>query len=260
MEKYEPLQLVNSVDEFKKVFVDVIRGAEVLHHDVSANNIMFYCDKAGCAMGVLCEWDLAMFRPSDEAYRADDCKCGLDIESDLTDLAAESSGIGCEQDGTTLQLAKSELKTDDGHENPQEDASSPRQDNTTQDQSYQRPGYRTCTGPFMALDPSSKESPPLHRYRYDLESFFVLMWICAVFVPAEHKFEHFAEWESTNLIIIGRNKKAFLRRTGCGTRCFLLHIQATQHWLKHEAFLFESSSFAMLKNLTRLWISVMTAS
>ncbi|OCH84372.1 hypothetical protein OBBRIDRAFT_786259, partial [Obba rivulosa] len=67
MEEYMPLQNLDSVDEFKQVFVDVVQGhhwawtiAEVLHRDVSINNVMFYRDIArNQVIGVLCDWDLA---------------------------------------------------------------------------------------------------------------------------------------------------------------------------------------------------------
>ena len=46
------------------------------------------------------------------------------------------------------------------------------------------PCYQTGTGPFMALDLLADGDPPVHKYRFDLESFFfVLVWHCAVHDP-----------------------------------------------------------------------------
>ncbi|KAI0925192.1 hypothetical protein AcW2_005871 [Taiwanofungus camphoratus] len=78
MKKYDALEQVNSVGEFKKVFVDVVNAhhwvwktAQVLHRDISAGNIMFY-RKDGDVMGVLCDWDLAMAKLQEKDYAEDD--------------------------------------------------------------------------------------------------------------------------------------------------------------------------------------------
>ncbi|KAI0925196.1 hypothetical protein AcW2_005874 [Taiwanofungus camphoratus] len=77
MKKYEVLEQVNSVDEFKKIFIDVVNAhhwvwktSAILHHNISANNIMFY-RKDGLVMGVLCNWDLAVKEPSKEEFKED---------------------------------------------------------------------------------------------------------------------------------------------------------------------------------------------
>ncbi|THH12976.1 hypothetical protein EUX98_g9771, partial [Antrodiella citrinella] len=61
MMEYIPLEMVDSVREFKLIFVGVIKGhhavyetSRILHRDISINNIMFYRDSQGGAIGVLC--------------------------------------------------------------------------------------------------------------------------------------------------------------------------------------------------------------
>lgn len=74
------------------------------------------------------------------------------------------------------------------------------------------PCYRTGTGPFMALDLLMEGKVPLHLYRHDLESFFfVLVWFCAVFDPETHTLGHLRNWESSDLVSIGFQKRHFLQ-------------------------------------------------
>ncbi|KAI0920134.1 hypothetical protein AcV5_009948 [Taiwanofungus camphoratus] len=58
---------------------------------------MFYRDKAGCPMGVLCDWDLAMFRPTSEQYQQDD-------QGDEEDNANEIPANSSDRDQTSLQV------------------------------------------------------------------------------------------------------------------------------------------------------------
>lgn len=79
------------------------------------------------------------------------------------------------------------------------------------DKEHVRLCYRTGTGPFMALDLLAVGRVPLHLYRHDLESFFfVLIWFCAVFDPETHTFGHLKNWESSDLVSIGLQKRHFL--------------------------------------------------
>ncbi|KAI0929585.1 hypothetical protein AcV7_005079 [Taiwanofungus camphoratus] len=210
MKKYEALQLVDGAEEFKQIFVDVVSAhhwvwqtAGVLHRDISVGNIMFYRDENGCAIGILCDWDLAMFRPSKEEFEEDDNEYDENAHAD--------------NDGDILITARTatkraELTVPQGSFERHDQTDGPDDTNGAQEQPHKRPRYRTGTGPFMALDLLSEGKAPLHRYRHDLESFFyVLAWVCAVFDPVRHKFGHFPDWESSNLITIGRNKRAFLR-------------------------------------------------
>ncbi|KAI0929642.1 hypothetical protein AcW1_010344 [Taiwanofungus camphoratus] len=221
MKKYEALEQVNSVDEFKKVFVDVVNAhhwvwetAEALHRDISANNIMFY-RKNGDIMGVLCDWDLAMTKLPEKDYAEDDRQSNIFNKPDENDIFGYPAVVdNSEVEGQSGQQVKVPAQdAPDIVEEEDEDGPAPSDNEVraTQEQSRKRPRYRTGTGPFMALDLLAKGDVPLHRYRHDLESFFfVLAWFCAVFDPDNHKSRHLSDWESPNLYAIGRNKRAFL--------------------------------------------------
>ncbi|KAI0945845.1 hypothetical protein AcV7_009972 [Taiwanofungus camphoratus] len=220
MKKYDVLLKVPSVDEFKKIFIDVVNAhhwvwntAGVLHRDISVNNIMFYRDEGNRPMGVLCDWDLAMFRPSEKEFKEDDEEHDEDEESDNSPQEPMPLDDVKMDEDTELQDKQPDSEAQKGSkECGEKDGSTPKQDDTAQEQSYKQPRYRTGTGPFMALDLLSDENAPLHRYRHDLESFFfVLAWICAVFDPIQHKFGRLPDWESPKLTSIGLFKKAFLR-------------------------------------------------
>lgn len=72
--------------------------------------------------------------------------------------------------------------------------------------------YRTGTGPFMALDLLQERTVPPHLYRHDLESFFfVLVWFCAVYNPREQTFGHIKNWENSDLVRVGNEKRSFLQ-------------------------------------------------
>ncbi|KAI0915248.1 hypothetical protein AcV5_005414 [Taiwanofungus camphoratus] len=208
MKKYEVLQLVGGAEEFKQIFVDVVSAHHwvwqtvgVLHRDISVGNIMFYRGENGCAIGVLCDWDLAMFRPSKEDFDEDNNEHDEDDHADNDVAILNIPHIANER--AELTVPKESVKKHEKTDAP---------NNGAQGQPHKRPRYRTGTGPFMALDLLSEGKAPLHRYRHDLESFFyVLAWVCAVLDPVKHKFGHFPDWESSNLITIGRNKRAFLR-------------------------------------------------
>ncbi|KAI0955472.1 hypothetical protein AcW1_010340 [Taiwanofungus camphoratus] len=245
MKRYEALEQVNSVDEFKKVFVDVVSAhhwvwetAEILHRDISAGNIMFY-RKDGDVMGVLCDWDLAMAKFQERGHAEDDRRSKIYNKPDENNIfgyaeVADSGEAECQsrlQDRAIVpnapDIVEEEEEEEDGpapmplaaHNAPDiveeedEDGPTPSDDEVraTHEQSRKRPRYRTGTGPFMALDLLEKGNPPLHRYRHDLESFFfVLVWFCAVFEPEKHQFRHLPDWESPNLYVIGLNKWAFI--------------------------------------------------
>ncbi|KAI0929648.1 hypothetical protein AcW1_010342 [Taiwanofungus camphoratus] len=221
MKKYEALEQVNSVDEFKKVFVDVVNAhhwvwetAEILHRDISAGNIMFY-RKDGDVMGVLCDWDLAMAKLPENDYIEEDRQLDTIDESD-TIFGCSGVADNSEVEGQSEQQIKVPahnvpvILKGEGEDGP---APSDSQVHATQEKCRKRPRYPTGTGPFMALDLLVKGNAPLHRYRHDLESFFfVLAWFCAVFDPEKHQFRRLSDWESPNLYVIGLNKWAFIGR------------------------------------------------
>ncbi|KAI0918124.1 hypothetical protein AcV5_002895 [Taiwanofungus camphoratus] len=202
MKKYEALEQVNSVDEFKKVFIDVVNAhhwvwetAEILHRDISAGNIMFY-RKDGDVMGVLCDWDLAMAKLPENDYIEEDRQLDPIDESD-TIFGCSGVADNSEVEGQSEQQIKvpahnaPHILKEEGEDGP---APSDSQVHTTQEKCRKRPRYPTGTGPFMALDLLVKGNAPLHRYRHDLESFFfVLAWFCAVFDPEKHQFRRLSD-------------------------------------------------------------------
>jgi len=77
MKKYEPVCNVASVAEFKKLFADVVRAhwwvaetSDILHGDISLNNIMFY-RRNGRIIGVLMDWDHSVRRNREEEDKFD---------------------------------------------------------------------------------------------------------------------------------------------------------------------------------------------
>jgi len=204
MEKYEPLEQVNSVDEFAAVIVDVVRAhhwvwetASILHRDISASNIMLRKVDAH-AVGVLCDWDLAM---------------GISHEEEaVQDFPDDESDWGDEND--ELDNADGSVDKDHGEEfdtAKDQGAEASQKDENAAMEARCRARYRTGTGPFMSLELLTEGQPPRHKYRFDLESFFfVIAWFCAVFDPERHTLGHILEWERGDLPTIGHNKMAFL--------------------------------------------------
>lgn len=177
---------------------------------------MFYRDEKNCPVGVLCDWDLAMSKPTPERYLQDDEE-NEENENKMLDKLLSTSRVPQNTVSTSSkhvdehppQVKGGDKENIEEGESARTDA---KVDNTSEDP-FQRPKYRTGTGPFMAMDLLSTGDAPLHRYRHDLESFFfVLAWVCAVFDPVNHKFGHLSEWEVANLKAIGQNKASFLKQ------------------------------------------------
>ncbi|KAH9940561.1 hypothetical protein B0H21DRAFT_576422 [Amylocystis lapponica] len=171
LKKYEELEFVESVDEFKTVFEHVVRAhhwvyatSGVLHCDISYNNVMFYRDAEGHAVGVLCDWDLAEEKLSDEEYQADDDRI-----------------FHVYPEGPTVAM------------NPQGSVSR----------------YRTGTAQFTAFELLTTTEGPLYRYAHDLESLFSLLaYVCARFDPTKHRFKRFADnaWEDQDRVALSKMK------------------------------------------------------
>lgn len=148
--------------------------SKILHRDISVGNIMFSRDNSssGSVRGVLCDWDLA-YDPEDPYA----------TERKQLEKSSESTS---EIDRDTIVIKEHS----DEHVGPR---------------------YRTGTGPFMAVDLLTPGDVPPHLYRHDLESFFyVLVWFCAVFDPETCTLKHLVNWESQDLVSIGKNKRHFL--------------------------------------------------
>ncbi|KAI0925150.1 hypothetical protein AcW2_005832 [Taiwanofungus camphoratus] len=217
MKKYEVLEQVNSVDEFKKVFVDVVNAhhwvwktSSILHRDISVNNIMFYRED-GLVMGVLCDWDLAMKEPSKEEYMEEirEELAGMELTEGMSSNYAPVADDNETGETSQQQDPEPTTKAQDLHKGDKQ--ADPLPGKAAKEESHKRPRCRSGTGPFIALELLSVGRVPLHQYRYDLESFFfVLAWVCAVFDPVQHTFGHFPDWECPKLSDIGSNKASFI--------------------------------------------------
>ncbi|KAH9920046.1 uncharacterized protein B0H18DRAFT_1122146 [Fomitopsis serialis] len=189
MQWYQRLETVESVDDFKKVYTDVVRAhywvwttSHILHRDISTNNIM-WIRIDGRLNGVLCDWDLA--------------------EETIDVNIASTRARG--HTGTDELPASASNKRADGTATPADAGQ------VTSGGSRKKPKYPTGTAPFMAMDLLHVGPPPFHLYRHDLESFFyVLVYVCAVWDPEKRKFGHLSVWEQGTLVEIGRHKHDFL--------------------------------------------------
>ncbi|KAH8091059.1 hypothetical protein BXZ70DRAFT_954158 [Cristinia sonorae] len=205
MRTYLPLHHVESVDEFKAVFVGAVKGHHaaynscgILHRDTSTNNIMFYRDPKEKAkvVGVLCDWDLAKQVNSQV----------LDIDGIADDL--HNSGIS-ETDTPTVNVLDSHSSTCQCPQNSDNKMSDGSDD--AGDQPKPEVRFRTGTGPFMALDLLLYSCTPRHLYRHDLESFFwVLVWFVASFKPQTQQLGRIDAWLKGDLQSIGEKKGAFM--------------------------------------------------
>ncbi|KAK7684450.1 hypothetical protein QCA50_012397 [Cerrena zonata] len=199
MKEYLSLRYIQSLDDFKVVFVNIFNAhhwvfevAGILHRDPSLNNFMFYYDRNGKAVGVLTDWDAASPRQDTLIVREG-------IEDECHDEAMEvPSSVSTTKDKTTTGL-------------PPSSGGSKTEETETQ----QRPRYRTGTGAFMALDlMASKRIAP--RYRHDLESFFyVLCYFCAQFRPVgpgnpKAYFDYLHDWENGSISQVQSKRQEFL--------------------------------------------------
>jgi len=194
MAEYLPLHMVDSVEEFKAIFLAVVRGhhaayttSMVLHRDISVNNIMFYRDSEGHAIGILCDWDLAKKINSEDISM--DVIINDTINSKIPRSSSEPRGtaaLRAAQPTMQRPLVVKETVTLLPHAEPR---------------------CRTGTGPFMSLDLLKYQQVPQHLYRHDLESFFfVLIWFIATFHPSTHTLGYIEAWLVTDFEQLGKNK------------------------------------------------------
>ncbi|OCH85098.1 hypothetical protein OBBRIDRAFT_839214 [Obba rivulosa] len=209
MEEYMPVEMLDSVEEFKEVFKGVLQGhhwawevAEVLHRDISINNVMFYRGAAPDwqVIGVLCDWDLAQKK----------CLPGPDQFYEVAQNATLPEGERQKQAAeapedsvvTSIEAAASVQTPDHEAQNSEE-------------LRRRQARHRTGTGPFMAIDllqdPEPGTRAPCHEYRHDLESFFyVIVWFTAGFRPETHAVKAIADWYQPRLSTIRLFKKQFI--------------------------------------------------
>ncbi|KAI0791088.1 hypothetical protein C8Q75DRAFT_89947 [Abortiporus biennis] len=188
---YEPLQNVNSVEEFMKVFRDVVSAhhwvfsvAKILHRDLSATNLMV--QRIGKEInGILADFDLAVGESKKE--QDEEVKRLRRLDSDSTPPSQRTERV------TSMEV-------------------NPVREKEQTDKKCQKMRFRTGTGPFMAIDIlKSKPTTPIHVYRYDLESFFyVLVWFCAGFDPKFNTLASIDSWRTPSYEDIAKNKEAFI--------------------------------------------------
>lgn len=125
------------------------------------------------------------------------------------------------------------------------------------DEEHVGPCYRTGTGPFMALDLLAAGKSPFHLYRHDLESFFfVLVWFCAVFNPETNTLRHLKNWESPDLVYIGKNKRAFISESPTQEQVFdKFHDEykpLVSLWIENLIDLFEVVNVKLWRKVLKL--------
>jgi len=203
MEEYHQSRQVNSVEEFKNLFLDVLHGHRcvyehvgMLHRDLGINNIMF-SKRGGQIVGILCDCDSAIV--------VDEVSDGQDVNDTHVSSPSVAGDI-------SVQLGGSE-----------EIVGNHKQDTNTSEVHIvdnRRPTHkvphRSGTGPYMAIDLLVLKEAPRHVYRHDLESFFfIAAWFCAAFVPEEQAYNHsrrtLKTWKEGTFEQIGEAKRLLLR-------------------------------------------------
>ena len=155
------------------------------------NNIMWF-KRGDEIVGVLCDWDLAEDHSNGDLQAVGVGKSGVVVPGKGKGKAVPSRRSQCIANKSS---------------NPQDGEGSP----ATSEEQVQ-PRHRTGTSPFMAVDLLVLDTPPLHKYRHDLESFFyIYMCAAATFDPdREPKILVIEAWNSHNLRVVGSLKRTFL--------------------------------------------------
>ncbi|OCH86555.1 hypothetical protein OBBRIDRAFT_797102, partial [Obba rivulosa] len=156
--------------------------AEVLHRDISVENIMFYRTKSE-VVGVLNDWDYA------------EKKSNLPlVEFNLLNAIEVARKNRWENEQGAPD--DSDVHSDPPHV-PTEPADEVASRSESEPAPVKQARYRTGTGPFMAIELlQSGPIYPFHRYRFDLESFcYVLVWFCLGFNPKKRKVAHIDTWK-----------------------------------------------------------------
>ncbi|KAI0791123.1 hypothetical protein C8Q75DRAFT_732718 [Abortiporus biennis] len=215
LQRYQPLEMVQSPEEFKKIFKEVVAAhhwvftvAEILHRDLSITNLMFLRLKNE-VIGILCDWDLAI-GASEEAQNQE--------IKDLTTPSHEEPSSDSRSAPSQTENAGVVSSNNDVNDDTHEETSTTPQGSPavgTQLPESQKNRFRTGTGPFMALDLLRYSNPPVHEYRHDLESFFyVLAWFCAVFDPEKNALGYIKTWQAGSHTNILHAKEAFVTQPG----------------------------------------------
>ncbi|KZT64321.1 hypothetical protein DAEQUDRAFT_39492 [Daedalea quercina L-15889] len=214
LKAYRRLDDIGSTARFHTVFVDVVRAhhwvyetSKILHRDISTNNIMWYEGRNGQPVGVLCDWDLA------ENHSNGDIEA---VRPRLHEPAADQPGLSKSAKRSTVLSMGHSTSRPAGQATSQATVQAPNSDGVAPQDGQEKtpmikPRYRTGTGPFMAVDLLRDGSPPLHKYRHDLESwFYVYVVTAATYDPPQKRFRKLPQWEQQSLVLIGDSKHKFL--------------------------------------------------
>ncbi|KAI0075673.1 hypothetical protein K474DRAFT_1708853 [Panus rudis PR-1116 ss-1] len=205
LEAYEPLANLTKVDDFKKVFLETFKAhhwiwtnAGVLHRDISNNNVMFR-RRGDQVEGVLCDWDLSS------------------TKEDLDTLMNSTSDMEGEQN-VDLPHRQTDIANTPKRDAQPADDEPESLDEASDDISdmRQRARYRTGTGPFMALELLyTPAEPPIHKYRFDVQSFFwLLCWVAARHNPDKKKLGKISQWLNKDMMATYYNKHSFITKPG----------------------------------------------
>ncbi|KAI0069646.1 hypothetical protein K474DRAFT_1777198 [Panus rudis PR-1116 ss-1] len=197
LEAYEPLSNITSADDFKKIFRETFQAhhwiwtkANVLHRDISVNNIMFRI-RGDTVEGVLCDWDLS-------ATKAD---LGVPIKST----------VQCEDENEQNEEGAPDNDKAGKKKKPAQPDAIAKDDPLTPVR--ERPRYRTGTGPFMALELLYIRNgvTPVHDYTFDVQSFFYVMcWVFATHDPEQKTMGNIPRWMNKRLKATYDAKTEFL--------------------------------------------------
>ncbi|KAI0079388.1 hypothetical protein K474DRAFT_651538 [Panus rudis PR-1116 ss-1] len=217
LEAYEPLEHIATAEEFKKVFRDTVRAhhwvwkeAGVLHRDISINNIMFRRTSDGSVSGVLCDWNLS------------DTKDSIGNPEDLTVPHNATIRAWMERKGRSKSSTQGTMSTL-GAPLPKSEAVDADENEQEGDgpEARQRARYRTGTGPFMAVELMVSDTTPVHRYRFDLQSFyFLLCWFAAGHNPEKREIRRITSWLHKDLKTVGAQKMMFIQQEEVRVKIF----------------------------------------
>ncbi|KAI0079389.1 hypothetical protein K474DRAFT_651483 [Panus rudis PR-1116 ss-1] len=217
LEAYEPLEHIATAEEFKKVFRDTVRAhhwvwkeAGVLHRDISINNIMFRRTPDDSVAGVLCDWDLS------------DTKDSIGNPEDLTVPTKATIRVWMERKGRSKSSTQGTMSTL-GAPLPKSEAVDADENEQEGDgpEARQRARYRTGTGPFMAVELMVSDTTPVHRYRFDLQSFyFLLCWFAAGHNPEKREIRRITSWLHKDLKTVGAQKMMFIQQEEVRVKIF----------------------------------------
>ncbi|KAJ7084022.1 hypothetical protein B0H15DRAFT_932224 [Mycena belliarum] len=178
----QPLSHFASRKELISIFIDAVKAhrelfskAEIIHRDISINNILL--------VPIPETWNTVELPPTSPAVLALARLHALKTSSGCksVDLSPAAAPIGLRQ-GLLIDLDYALVLEQDGERGPT------------------AAGHRTGTLPFMAIDVLTEgDQLPVHEPRHDLESFlYVLIWICVHYAgPGNVERQNFDIYQSS---------------------------------------------------------------